>query len=353
MKFTTLSYKIFVIDPNGFELVGDLIAQNALDNIQDRSATARVRASSPPSGEYPARGYRGSHVGGDFFFGDTLAGGADNKAARRAFAVRLQNALQALALFFARDFARNAQVRDARHEDHIAARQGNMRSDARALLPERLLGDLNDNFLSRLQQLGNGRHCAAVRPFAGAFFNVGRLTGFARLTGFTWLTTALAAALSLRRGTSAGARTCPGLKRPLPPRRRRMRRGPRCMERFPWSRNNSRLRRAAGASSSLVSSARVTYGSSIPFSSASSISGARSSRSGSDSSAGQQFAFVASGKSRQMGRRRVVQKLLHAQALFVLLARGGAVNSQDKKRPGPRRRLVGRRRSLMGEDLVG
>ena len=45
-------------------------------------------------------------------------------------------------------------VIDGRHVDHIAAGQGDVRGDARALLAERLLGDLDDDFLAFLEQVG-------------------------------------------------------------------------------------------------------------------------------------------------------------------------------------------------------
>ncbi len=86
----------------------------------------------------------------------------------------MQNALQAQALFVARDLARHAHVFERRHVDHVAPRQRDVRSDARALLPQRLLGDLNDDLLAFLEQIGDGglrdwrrepaaRRCAPAR----------------------------------------------------------------------------------------------------------------------------------------------------------------------------------------------
>ena len=85
-----------------------------------------------------------------------FAGGADDEAAGNAGAVGLQHALQAQALFVARNFARNADVIDGRHVDQKPAGQRDMRSDARAFLSERLLGDLNDDFLTLFQQIADG-----------------------------------------------------------------------------------------------------------------------------------------------------------------------------------------------------
>ena len=55
------------------------------------------------------------------------------------------------------DLARDADVVDGRHVDQEAAGQRDVRGDARALLAQRLLGDLNDDLLAFLQQIGDGR----------------------------------------------------------------------------------------------------------------------------------------------------------------------------------------------------
>ena len=67
----------------------------------------------------------------------------------------LQDSLQALALFVARDLARHAHVLQRRHVDHVAARQRDVRSDARAFLAQRLLGDLDDDLLAFFQQIAD------------------------------------------------------------------------------------------------------------------------------------------------------------------------------------------------------
>ena len=73
----------------------------------------------------------------------------------------LQHILQPLTLFFRRNLARHTGVVDRRHVNNEPARQRDMRSDARALLPQRFLGDLHDNFLAFLQQVGDGRQRGA------------------------------------------------------------------------------------------------------------------------------------------------------------------------------------------------
>ena len=71
----------------------------------------------------------------DLFFGAAFAGGTHDEAAGHADAVSLQNALQPKTFLVARDLARNAHMLDRRHVDHVAAGQGDVRGDARALLP--------------------------------------------------------------------------------------------------------------------------------------------------------------------------------------------------------------------------
>ena len=65
-----------------------------------------------------------------------------------AGAVVLQDALETAALLLAGNLARDTDVIDGRHVDQEAAGQGDVGGDARAFLAERLLGNLNDDFLA-------------------------------------------------------------------------------------------------------------------------------------------------------------------------------------------------------------
>ena len=87
----------------------------------------------------------------------------------------LQNALQPQALFVAGDLARHAHVLERGHVDHVASRQGDVRSDARALLAQRLLGDLNDDLLAFLQQVGDGNWLCLRRIERARARGAGRL----------------------------------------------------------------------------------------------------------------------------------------------------------------------------------
>ena len=137
-----------------------------------------------------------------------------------AGAVDLQDALQAQALFVAGDLARDAHVLERRHVDHVAAGQRDVRSDARALLAERLLGDLDDDLLAFLQQVGDGRQRRSLRPAEAALV---RSCGSG----------ALGCGAAARRDSARWRRVraiCRSRRSPWPPPRilRRMRRGMRC-----------------------------------------------------------------------------------------------------------------------------
>ena len=69
----------------------------------------------------------------------------------------LQNALQPQTFLVAGDLPRHAHVFERRHVNDVAARQRDVRSDARALLAQRLLGDLDDDLLAFFEQIGDGR----------------------------------------------------------------------------------------------------------------------------------------------------------------------------------------------------
>src|SRR5579862_2232116 len=60
-----------------------------------------------------------------------------------------------MALFVGCDLAAHAHMRNGRHENQEAARQRDVAGDARALLCNRLLGDLYEDLLARFQKVGD------------------------------------------------------------------------------------------------------------------------------------------------------------------------------------------------------
>ncbi len=148
------------------EVGADLVAQNALDErqivIDQRRGLGRVGAllDLVPQVEQEAQ------VGAQLFFRRALGRGANDESAGGFAALVHQNALEPLALFVGGDFAADADVRDGGHEDQEAARQGDVRGDARALLGDGLLGDLNQNLLaglSRSLMMGRSEVCMERR----------------------------------------------------------------------------------------------------------------------------------------------------------------------------------------------
>ena len=135
-----------------------------------------------------------------------------------------------------------------RHEDHVAARQRDVGGDARTLLPERLLGDLDDDFLACLEQVGDGGVDTFRRGSRSFFPLLVALRAFRPFRPFNALSTSLYMGLGFGRTSTAGAaatarvirssrRACRSKR--FPPRRRRIRRDMRCIERPPCSRTDA------------------------------------------------------------------------------------------------------------------
>src|SRR5882762_8114428 len=90
------------------------------------------------------------NVGADFVVGGAASGGANDEAAGIGAAGFADEAPESRAVFRGDDFARYAGVMDCGHVNQEAARQSDVAGDPRALLAERLLGDLDDDILTRL-----------------------------------------------------------------------------------------------------------------------------------------------------------------------------------------------------------
>src|SRR6185295_17819608 len=89
------------------------------------------------------------------FLKSALRGGANNEAAGKGSLSVSYNAPQARALLGGRNTARYADVVHCRHIHQIASRQRDVAGDPGALLAQRFLGDLNQDFLSGLEHFGN------------------------------------------------------------------------------------------------------------------------------------------------------------------------------------------------------
>ena len=97
-----------------------------------------------------------------------VGGGADDEAAGGLALFAEQNLLQAAAFAVGLDLARDAGVVDRRHEDQEAAGESDVRGDARALLGDGLLGDLDQNLLAGLEQIADGGQIGRLHGAAAA-----------------------------------------------------------------------------------------------------------------------------------------------------------------------------------------
>ena len=98
---------------------------------------------------------RNSTSAANFVVGRALGGGAHDEAAGESAFGFGDQAAQPRALLGGADAARDADVIDRRHVHEKAAGQRDVAGDARAFFAERLLGDLHDDFLARLEHFGD------------------------------------------------------------------------------------------------------------------------------------------------------------------------------------------------------
>src|SRR5437868_7202866 len=140
------------------EALRELIAQDALHQVEvvvDQSRRlAFVRAMTDLVPQIQEK----ANVGAQVFFTGAAGCRAHNETALPVLVLALNDALQAQALFFRRNLSRHAIMVHRRHINQKASRQRDMAGDARSLLADGFLGDLHQDFLSFLQQLGNLRH---------------------------------------------------------------------------------------------------------------------------------------------------------------------------------------------------
>src|ERR1700686_4202350 len=154
-EFNDLAEFFFAIDPDGGEIVADVIAQDAFDEIQIAMEQRRSFALLAALLDFVPGGAEEFDVGANFFVGGATSRGAHDEAAGIAAAGFANEASQARAIIGAGDFARDADVIDGGHVHEEAARQSDVTGDARAFFAERLLGDLDDYILTSLEHFGN------------------------------------------------------------------------------------------------------------------------------------------------------------------------------------------------------
>src|SRR6266436_53866 len=154
-EFDDLAVFLFVVNPDAREIVADVIAKNALDQVQVAVKQRRGLAFLVLLLDFVPGLAEELDVSADFLIGGATCRGAHDEAAGIAAAGFADKAAEARAVFRAGDFARDADVVDRRHVNQEAAGERDVTCDARALFAERFLGDLHDDILPRLEHFGN------------------------------------------------------------------------------------------------------------------------------------------------------------------------------------------------------
>src|SRR6202166_4963022 len=154
-EFDDLAEFFFAVDPDGCEIVADVIAQDAFDEIQiameERGSFALLAALL----DFVPGGAEEFDVGANFFAVGAASRGAHDEAPGITAAGFADKPAQTRAIIGASDFARDADVIDGRHVHEETSGQSDVTGDARTLLPEGLLGNLDDYILTGLEHFGN------------------------------------------------------------------------------------------------------------------------------------------------------------------------------------------------------
>src|SRR6202011_4475754 len=154
-EFDDLAEFFFAVDPDGGEIVANVIAQDAFDEIQIAMEKRGSFALLAALLDFVPGSAEEFYVSANFFIGSAAGRGAYDEAAGIAAARFADEAAQTRAIVGAGDFARDTDVIDGRHVHEEAARQSDVTGDARALFAERLLGDLDDYILTSLEHFGD------------------------------------------------------------------------------------------------------------------------------------------------------------------------------------------------------
>src|SRR5208282_1783317 len=150
-----LAVFLFVVDPDAGEIVADVIAKNAFDEVKIAMEQRRRFALLAALLDFVPALAEELDVGADFVVGGAAGGGSNDEAAGIAIAGFADEAAEARTVFGGNDFARDAGVMDRGHIYQEAAGERDVTCDARAFLAERLLGDLDDDVLTGFQHFGN------------------------------------------------------------------------------------------------------------------------------------------------------------------------------------------------------
>src|SRR5581483_8556346 len=154
------------IDPNMGEVLGDQVAEGALYQVEVVVDQRRRLGVVGALLDLRPQVLKEADVGAQLFLADVLRGGAHNEAAVAVLALAHHDALQTLAFFFRGNLARDADVVHGGHVHQESSGKSDVAGDAGALLADGLLGDLHQDFLSFLEDVGD--HDRRARRLTGA-----------------------------------------------------------------------------------------------------------------------------------------------------------------------------------------
>src|SRR5579875_229375 len=154
------------IDPDIGEGLAHLVAQNALDQRQivvDKRRRLRLIGALL---DLVPQVHEKAQICAQLFFRSSLGRGTDNESAGSVAAFVHQDALEPIALLVGGNLAAYAYVADRGHKDQEPSGQRDVAGDASALLGNRLFGNLDQNFLAGLQQVGDHRQVGGLHRAA-------------------------------------------------------------------------------------------------------------------------------------------------------------------------------------------
>jgi hypothetical protein len=168
-EFNDLGEFFFVVEPDSDVVVAQIVSKDALHQIQVAVQQGRRAALLGCSANRVPRTAEEFDIGANFVVARARSGRSNDKPAGKCSLRFGHHAAQPRAVFRGANAARHADVVHRGHVDQVAARQSDVAGDARALLAQRLLGDLHDDFFARLQHFGNQlRTPVLFVPRAGA-----------------------------------------------------------------------------------------------------------------------------------------------------------------------------------------
>ena len=161
-EFDDLREFLFVVQPDGGVILAQIIAQDALNEVQVAVEQGRRAALLGGGANRVPGAAEKLDVGANFVVARFRSGGADDEAAGKSSLGFGDEAAQARAVFRRADAPRNADVVDRGHVHEEAAGQRDVARDARSFFTKWFFCNLNNNFLAGLQHFGNQLRAAVL-----------------------------------------------------------------------------------------------------------------------------------------------------------------------------------------------